>query len=339
MAKKMMMTNPNVPFLHKNIDHAATLNLPLLKPGCHSGEKGVIVCGCGPTLIRPKANLDKIKKLVKVGYKVIAVKEAVRVLTEKGVKVDYAVAMDPDAKQIDKTPIVPGVIYYLASSCHPDMFKHCMDGGAEVRIFHSACGAQNEIPRYHHLFGDTTVAEGGYTVINRAFAVAKIMGFPGPNTYIAGAPFGWRKGQSYYAQGVRGKPGNAVGPEWCDAGKIEGNPAKKWWTKLDLMTSAQDMARRIKAGECKVIGDSLAFALSKHDDAYIESVATKEKVEKKAKAGTKRSRFEVDKASGDVAIVNEVLSAPSLALDADTSDVKLVPPRWVPEAPTQNPGG
>lgn len=333
--KNMRMSNPNVPFLAKNIDHAADLGLSMFKPGCHADAPGAVICGTGPTLLKPMGNLNRVRKLAKAGYIIFAVKEAVKLLTDEGIKVHYSVAMDPDRKQIAKTPIVPGVTYLLASSCHPEMFKHVMDGGVEVKIFHSACGAENEIARYHHLFGDTTVAEGGYTVVNRAFAVARIAGIRPAETYIAGAPFGWREDEEYYAKGVTGKPGNATGPTWDDHGKIDG---KRWFTKLDLMTSAQDLAKRIKAGECKVIGDSLPLSLSKHPLEYIEAITTREKQARPRRRDDTRYRFQVEE-NYDVRLVRERLEPARLSLDESSYDVILMPPRWVPEGPAQNPGG
>lgn len=332
---KMRMANPNFGHLHKNIDHAATLGLSMLTPGCHKDARGAVVCGTGPTLLEPKSNLRKVRELADKGYIIIAVKEAVTLLTKRGIKVHYTVAMDPDAKQIEKTPLVKGVTYLLASSCDPRMFKHCLDGGMDVKIFHSACGAENEIPRYHHLFGDTTVAEGGYTVINRAYAVAKIMGITPARIYIAGAPFGWRKEQSYYADGVKGKPGNSVGPEWSDGGKVDGTP---WFTKLDLLTSAQDLAKRIKNGEAQTIGDSLAQALSRHPVEFIEAICKKQlEPVRNSDPRTTRFRMEVDPAY-DIRLIHERLSPPRLSVDGETFDVMIVPPRWVPEAPAQTQG-
>lgn len=329
---KMRMTNPEIGRLSRNIEHAATLGLSMVQPGCHNDAPGAVICGTGPTLLEPE-NLAKIRELADQGYIVFAAKEAVSLLDDAGIKVHYTAAMDPGERQIAKTPIVKGVTYCLASSCSPAMFKHCMKAGVQVLIFHSACGAPREIELYGKLFGDTTIAEGGYTVINRTYALARIMGIK-KNLFIAGAPFGWRTGQSYYAPGVAGKPGNE-GPAFTDKGAVDG---REWQTRLDLMTSAQDLALRAKAGEVQFIGDSLAASLAKHPEEFIRGVSSKEVVNAGPPPGTRKVGFDIDPETGDLEMYVVRLTKHGFKLDPETGDIELLPPEWVREAPHKQKG-
>lgn len=284
---RMTLSNPNFANLLGNIEHSASLKLPCVKHNCHADAPGFVVCGTAPSLID---ELPKIRELADQGFIVIAVKEAVLILTGQGIKVHYSVAMDPDARQIEKTPIVPGVVYCLASSCSPKMFEHVMSAEpkVEVLVFHSACGVSdaatgaNELDIYQRTHGFQDVMMGGFTVVNRATALAAYMGAKMP-IRIAATQFGTRTPQDvdnkdtavgYYADGVTGQPGNK-GPWFRDNGKIDGT---EWWSKLDMMASAQHLAKMVKAGNVEFLGDSVAASLAKHPDEFIDQVARKESV-------------------------------------------------------------
>lgn len=272
----MKLVNPEVKFLPMNIEYAASLRLPFVQKDALADEKGVIVCGTAPSLVKASA-LREIVRLKGLGYKIFAVKQAIRILAEYEIQPDYSVAMDPTERQIKKTPIDPKVTYFVASSCHPRMFDYLLKGGANVVLFHSACGAATEtlceMDLYAKYFPENCeyegVASGGYTVVNRAVAVAQWLG--AKKIYVAGAPFGWREGDDYYAPTVTEPAGNATGPTLDDQGRVDG---KKWFTKADLLPSALSLARKAKAepGRFAFIGDSLAASLAAKSDAFLERV-------------------------------------------------------------------
>lgn len=262
----LTLTNPNSNRLADNIRSSAARNLPTVSPQRHANRRGAVVCGTAPSLMKP-SNLREIRELVRRKWVVIAVKDAVRLLHSKGIPVDYSVAIDPDARQIEKTHLDPRVTYCLASSCSPAMFDHVINGGCRAEVYHSACGAPDEMELYRNLHGHDDVMCGGFTVINRAASLALYMGVP--RIAIAGAEFGWREGSEYYAAGCVGRPSNENSVLFCDDGKIDGRP---WFTRLDLMGSAVDIARRVKTGKVKIIGDSLAASLSRFTEADLDRV-------------------------------------------------------------------
>lgn len=272
----MKLVNPEVRFLPMNIEYAANLNLPFVQRDALSDAKGVVVCGTAPSLVKA-GSLREIKRLQSIGFKVFAVKQSIRILPEYGIIPDFSVAMDPGEKQIKKTPLDPRVTYLVATSCHPRMFDYLLKGGANVVLFHSACGAATEtlceMDLYAKYFPENasyeSVASGGYTVVNRAIAVAEWMG--AKRISIAGAPFGWRDDEDYYAPTVTEPASNASGPTLDDQGRVDG---KRWYSKADLLPSAMSVARKAKAnpGKFSFIGDSLAAALASKSDAFLERV-------------------------------------------------------------------
>lgn len=276
MSQTLQLTNSQTAFLPMNIEYSASLKLPFAKKNLLENERGVVICGTAPSLVSG-ATLREIKSLQRKGYKVMAVKQAIRILPEYDIGVDYSVAMDPGEKQIRKTPIDWRVKYFVASSCHPVMFDYLQKGGVEINIFHSACGAAThdmaEMDLYAKFYpNDCTyedVAMGGFTVVNRAVALSEYLG--AKRIVIAGAPFGWREGDDYYAPTVTEPASNASGPTLDDQARVDG---KKWFTKADLLPSAASLARKAKANPARFsfIGDSLAASLARKSDAFLERV-------------------------------------------------------------------
>jgi hypothetical protein len=275
----------------------------------HNGEKALIV-STGPSITNKKV-MKQIKKMAKKSV-VFGLKESIPYLRERGVKVTYSVSMDPGGeRQVKRTPIDKNVTYCLASSCHPMLYDHLLESQCKIEVFHSACGhvepdyepgilieygvgeqtkysirrgteifdteegypfcsmiplLRTEVDVYHDLFGCADTMQGGFTVTNRTLALAKYMGFS--DITMAGTDFGWRnKGGSHYSDLVKVPSMDDNFME--DHGVVDGTP---WFTRPDQLASACDVARRIKKGEVKVIGDSLAVALSKRDDSFLDKV-------------------------------------------------------------------
>lgn len=121
------------------------------------------------------------------------------------------------------------------------VFELATDDGL---AFSPVCVAQvPEMAVYKALFGRGDVMIGGYTVANRALALAQYMGFE--DIVLAGADFGWRqKSQdNYYAAFVSARPVDETFA--VDDGRVDGEP---WVTRPDLLASAVDVARKIIAG-------------------------------------------------------------------------------------------
>ncbi len=263
--------------LPEHIASAAARGLPVVEFGRHSGARGAVVCGSGPSLLKP-AVLRELREYQRKKWVFIACKESIRLLSERGFDLTYSVSMDPAEHQVEKTKLVEGITYLLAVSCNPVLFDHCLSAGNNVELFMSACGARDEergmceVDLYRHYWPDMDlpVMEGGYNVLNRAVVLAFWLGFR--RVVVAGGDFGARDPErAYYAPGAQGKAGNE-GAWLTDHGKLDGTP---WFTKADLMASAGHLALQIKAGApVKVLGDSVTNALLRHDVPTIQSASS-----------------------------------------------------------------
>lgn len=260
------MLNTAWNLLVDNIRAAATRGLPMIEPDTCAGRPALIV-GTGSSL-NDQAVREQILALVNDGAVVFATKGATAVLREMGVRADYAVSCDGQANQPLKTPPVPGIRHLIASCCHPDLFDHVLTFAATIEVFHSACGAvdqvtwESEETLYATLFpGPVWWAEGGSTVVNRALACAWFKGCS--HYHVAGADFGVRSetaptDEAAYARGSAGfqRDGNV----WFgDGGHIDG---RTWQTTPGLLRGAIHIAAGVRDGHVTVIGDSLAASLA-----------------------------------------------------------------------------
>lgn len=264
---RIRFTNPNFEHLAEHIRASAARGLPMVPREAYGRARGAVICGSGPSLTTP-ATLARIRGYQRRGWHVIACKEAIRLLLDRGVRVDFSVSMDPGAEQWRKTARDAAIVYCVASSCHAALFDWLLDEELTVWVFHSACGCPGEAALYASLFPCADVMQGGYTVLNRALALAVYMGFP--RRVLAGADFGWRPGAAgYYAAGAREAAGN-LGADLTDQGLVDG---REWLTRPDLLASAIAVARLKRRGAVDaILGDSLAGALARRDEAFLKRV-------------------------------------------------------------------
>ncbi len=282
---RIRLYNPEQATLAGYIRASAARGLPMIRPGALAGRKALLV-GTGPSL-DARGGRALVARKAK-GRVVVGVKMATRILADRGIAVDYAVACHPEAREVEKTPIVPGVTYIVASCCHPALFDHLLGAGCPVQVFHSYCGGfvepgsgLSEGGLYRALFaGDDWVAIGGQTVLNRAIAALYRLGIA--HVTLAGADFGVRPPADtvpgaapardplapYYARAATGAiMPNAVFVD--DGGRIDGRP---WRTQPPLIVSAVSVARLILGGYVGVIGDSLAKSLARKPDLLDRAV-------------------------------------------------------------------
>lgn len=271
MGLSFTFQNPHWAALHEHIIAASQLGLPFIERGMRADRPGVVICGTGPTLLERPA-LRRIRALAQRGWDVWGLKDAMRLLRERNIRVTGTVAMDPAPEQIDKTPSLPGIEYFLASSCHPAMFQHLRE--RQIWLFHSATGWQgegtvpetgevvqlNEVHLYKELFGCADTVVGGYTVGNRAVGLAKLLGYP--KVEVAGLPFGWKVGGEAYAKGAAGR----LRP---DASLVMVHTDPPWLSKPDLVASALHIAWAIKQRELRYIGEGLPTALAAMSEAEL----------------------------------------------------------------------
>ncbi len=289
--------NPEVANLYKHIKMTAALGLPMVERDCHADARGAVICGMGHSLETPSV-LRQVRAAAKKGWLIFGIKAAMTYLRDKGIKTDYSVAMDPQARQIEKTPVYTDVIYCMASSCHPEFFRHLLDHGCDVRVFHSACGAKEHFMAPGFVidlndkqkcifasqiemrtddgfdFCPVCVAERDEVGIYQEYFTDQLTvqgGFTVANRAIglcelmgikkialAGCDFGWRDNKSFYAGHFDGKPLDELFLN--DKGRIDG---KQWHARADMIASAVEVAKLIQDGRVEVWGDSLAASCAK----------------------------------------------------------------------------
>ena len=283
MATEIKFENPETGNLGRHIAGAAARNLPLVEKDRHRSDRGAVICGLGSSLQKPSV-LRRVRDKAKRGWHVFAIKEAITYLRERGITVHYACNMDPQGKEVARTPIYDDVIYCIASSCHPTLFDHAIDGGARVEVFHSACGYMDskmvpgfvldlppdqkaivaqqvelatddgfrftpicvarveEVEVYRRLFGIGDTCCGGFTVANRALALAKYMGFQ--RVVMAGVDFGWRDGGDYYAPSAAPSPCATSSCTTTGASTARtGTPGRTCWRARSMSRAGSSAAR------------------------------------------------------------------------------------------------
>lgn len=297
---RIKFVNPNVDNYKRNIEHASDLHrnhgYSMIQKDMLKG-KAAVICGSGNTL-GDEDVLDAIRKKQENGALLVACKQAIKFLHDKGFKIDYAVSMDPGAHIAcpEKIYKAPGVKHIIASSSDPELFDYLK--GEEVLIFHSACGVENEVKLYQDLFDNPDCMGGGYNVINRALSAFLYMGCL-PIT-LAGVDSGWRAGQSFYVDGTNNRPG----VDMCDNGRVEmtqaeqtlyralsekvankqdltdeevallGNlQSKVWHTRPDMLASAvalAQVAKQYSEQDFEILGKVLPHSLRYKDEAFLK---------------------------------------------------------------------
>lgn len=293
---KIKFVNPNVDNYENNIKYASDLHknkgFKLIQKD-DLKDKGVIICGSGNTLKDPKV-LGQIKQHQEEGMLLVACKQAIKFLHDKGFTIDYAVSMDPGDHIANPGKIykAPGITHIIASSSDPALFKYLER--EKIMIFHSACGVKNEIILYKKQFDNADVMGGGYNVINRALAAFMYMGCN--KIVMAGIDSGWRDGDSFYVDGTNNRPG----VDMCDNGKVEMTPQEQkeymilkkklelmkyekeklikledmvWWTRPDMLASAVALARVARNYSKEnfiILGSCLPLYLREKNDKFLE---------------------------------------------------------------------
>lgn len=131
--KKIKFVNPNIDNYDRNIRNAARLQKEKGYRNIRSGElngRTAIVAGSGNSLRDPKV-ITKLRKLVKKKKAVVfACKQAIKILYDLGIHVDYGVTMDPGGHiaRPEKIYKAPGTKHIVASSSDPLLFDYLSSG-------------------------------------------------------------------------------------------------------------------------------------------------------------------------------------------------------------------
>jgi uncharacterized Rossmann fold enzyme len=225
---------------------ARDLNWLDLAPG-HEGH--VCIVGGGPSLAD---SFDEIKMRVShFGQKVWALNGAARFLYRNGICPDALIVADAREENVDfLAELNSGIVVYLASQCHPELFEASRDYGLDVVLWHTNSPGMSDIlsdekARPVHLIG------GGSTVGLNAMVLAVARGYREMHLY--GFDSSYRDDDHHaYAQGLN--DADRVADVLFGDKKFRASP----WM-VQQVNEFQDLAPGLVADGCTVTvhGDGL----------------------------------------------------------------------------------
>ena len=278
----------------------------------HTDAPGVVIASTGPS-IEDHDVLAEIHRLVNdEGYDLMALKESIKFLKEgHDLPVKYSVSMDPGReRQVTRTPVYDDVVYCMASSCNPVLYDHVAKGGAQIEVFHSACGYNEHMMEAGIVFelspDQHCVVLGEYElkttddftfspvvaqqineveIYQRLFPTGDTMqgGFTVTNrslalaTYlgyseivIAGADFGWRED---HKDDTHYASFVTVGSQSKNYMTDEGRiDGQPWLTRPDQIASAAFIAKQVQSGHVRVLGDTMAQSMANRSAKFIDQL-------------------------------------------------------------------
>jgi len=306
--QKIKFVNPNTDNYEGNISYAAKLHkrgIPtykqneLILPGSSIGPK-VVVCGSGNSLRDPVV-FDEIKRLVVVeNALVMACKQSIKFLHEKGLRIDYAVTMDPGAHiaRPEKIFKSPGTCHLVASSSDPLLFDYflantpyavwfaSLSEDAQKRILcedfdawkagefvlQDAGENTSEVKIFHSATGYAREVE----MYNSLFETSECMGggynvvnravsaalyMGAAQIILAGCDCGWRVDDTFYVDGSKARSG----VDMCDHGAVEMTDSKG----ERLATPAEGSREWMTRPDMLASGVALAKLIKRNPDKFI----------------------------------------------------------------------
>ena len=158
-----------------NIRSAIRRPHPQIRPNAPNGDRVVLVGG-GPSL---EDTEDELVQLVREGAKLVTVNGSYQWCLDRNLHPRTQIVMDArasNARFVD--PVVPGCRYVLASQCAPETWD-AVEGRSDVWMFHAADrteGPTKDLLDAHYL-GRWCAVGGGVTVVARAIALLRIVGY------------------------------------------------------------------------------------------------------------------------------------------------------------------
>jgi hypothetical protein len=155
----------------------------------------IALVGSGPSL---NDTFDELRELVFQGAKLVTVNGAYQWCIERNLKPSAQIVLDARATNARfLEPNIPNCGYYLASQCHPDVFK-AAEGRDRVAIWHSV-NAESDTTRAAILnayyLKQWHGISGGTTVITRGIGLLRTMGYL--TFHLFGVDSCWMDGQHH----------------------------------------------------------------------------------------------------------------------------------------------
>ena len=177
--------------IHANIRHCVSLNLQtILSVPDH--DRHVCIIGGGPSLAE---TLPEIRAMREFGHEIWALNQTHDWLIERGIIPSAMFMLDARPENAEFVKNARGdVIYYIASQCHPDVFR-CLQGKS-VATYHNATDGALEVLE-PITDGDLHLLGGGTTVGMKAMVAARSMGFKHFHLYGFDSSYRDEEGHAY----------------------------------------------------------------------------------------------------------------------------------------------
>jgi len=199
-----------------NLDRGLPEFIPYPNP--HNAR--IVLVGSGPSV---RGEIDSILEMKKKGYLIVALKGAHDFLLENGIKPDWCVMLDPQAKIVNCVQLKePSITYLIASQCHPDVFEHLKEN--YVILWHALSGiGEDKILENRVLLGGGTTT--GMRTMNMVYSLgyrhAHLYGFDSCLTEKDGEAF---KRVNIHSEKGMDKPVNSI-DVWVGKRQFWCNPA------------------------------------------------------------------------------------------------------------------
>lgn len=205
--------------------------------------QSLIIAGAGPSLADTAhecANVDQVW----------ACNSALTWLLKHGHRVTHGFTINHSDAMPGMWGHTPDVAYLLASTVQPELTRRLIEAGRQVTFFHNLVFLPESDILYPTLYPTTAIAGAGLSAVTRAIDIAQYMGFA--SITVVGADCA--------TQGdVMHVGGSAA--DW-DPVFLSGNIDGRMWTSTaDLWIDANWLTRMERAGQVRLVGDTLPVAL------------------------------------------------------------------------------
>ena len=187
-------------------------------PNPHTAK--IVLVGSGPSV---EGQLDSILEHKKRGRLIVALKGAHDFLLQNGIKPDWCVMLDPQAKIVNCVQLKePDITYLIASQCHPDVFEHLKEN--YVILWHALSGIGEE-----KILQNKVLLGGGTTTGMRTLNMVYSLGYRYAHLYGFDSCLTEKDGESYkriniHAEKGMDKPAKVI-DVWVGKRRFWSNPA------------------------------------------------------------------------------------------------------------------
>ncbi len=240
--------------LLEHIEKNSKRGLPEFYPIPNPHNAVIVLVGSGPSAMN---EIESIREQKKRGRLIVALKGAHDFLIENGIKPDWCIMLDPQEKIVNCVKHhQPGITYFIASQCHPDVFDVLKE--EYVIIWHAlSMIGEDKILEGRVLIG------GGTTTGLRAMNMIYSLGYRNAHLYGFDSCVTEKDGETYkrinvHTEGKLDKPGKII-DVWVGKTRYWANPA--------MAAQAQEFQQAmgvLKSMRVKVHGDGLIKALWDH---------------------------------------------------------------------------